>query len=137
MLTRDRPLKLSVLLDESVLRRRIGDKEVMHEQLRRLAVDAERPNVSVQILPLAANHPVIAESFAIFRFGRLDPDDPTTGKLLHDVVSTETLKRDFYVEGESETYLHTVALDVLRGESLDTGASKALILETAALWRGT
>src|ERR1700751_3392164 len=37
-------LELSVILDESVLQRRIGDDTVMYEQLQRLAADAERPN---------------------------------------------------------------------------------------------
>jgi Domain of unknown function (DUF5753) len=136
VLSRDQPLELAVVLDESVLHRRIGDPQVMYEQLQRLAREAERPNVSLRILPLHAEHPVIAESFAIFGFGRLKPEDPTAGALLHDVVTTETLKRDFYVEGESETHLHRVAFDILRGGSLDTTASMALIFETASsLWR--
>ncbi len=40
MLTRDPPRELAVVLDESVLRRRIGDTAVMHEQLQRLAREA-------------------------------------------------------------------------------------------------
>lgn len=137
VLSRNPPLELKVVLDESVLRRRIGDNDVMYEQLLRLAREAERPNVSVQILPFDVDHPVTAESFIVISFGRLNPDDPTAGALLHDVVSTETLKRDFYVDGESETHLHSVAFEILSGESLDPGASKALILETAnSLWHG-
>jgi transcriptional regulator with XRE-family HTH domain len=136
VLSRDPPLELSVVLDESVLHRKIGSQNVMYEQLQRLAREAERPNVSLQVFPLRADHPVIAESFLIFSFGRLNSEDPTAGILLHDVVSTETLKRDFYVEGESETYLHRLAFDILRSESLDPTASRALVLETAAsLWR--
>src|SRR5579862_6602514 len=49
-------LQLSVVLDESVLRRRIGDDAVMHEQLQRLAKEADRPNLRLQILPLDAQH---------------------------------------------------------------------------------
>src|ERR1700735_3729658 len=36
-------LQLSVVLDESVLLRRVGDDSVMYEQLQRLAQDADRP----------------------------------------------------------------------------------------------
>jgi len=47
-------LQLSVVLDESVLKRRIGDDTGMYDQLRRLAREAERPNLTLQILPLNA-----------------------------------------------------------------------------------
>ena len=51
-------LDLTVVIDESVLQRRVGDERVMHEQLRRLAQDADRPNVTLQILPLDGPHTV-------------------------------------------------------------------------------
>ena len=46
------PLKLAVVLDESVLYRVAGDGEVMAEQLDHLAGAAERPNIDVRVLPL-------------------------------------------------------------------------------------
>ena len=62
-------LQLSVVLDESILKRRIGDDFVMYEQLQRLALEADQPNLKVQILPLDAHHQVFGESFVIFGFG--------------------------------------------------------------------
>src|SRR5579863_5267633 len=53
-------LQLSVVLDESVLRRRIGDDAVMHEQLQRLAQEADRPNLRMQVLPLDVQHRVFS-----------------------------------------------------------------------------
>src|SRR6202035_3957468 len=47
-------LELSVVLDESVLKRRIGDEAVMYDQLQRLAEVAARPNVTLHIPPLNA-----------------------------------------------------------------------------------
>ncbi|MCP3816865.1 helix-turn-helix transcriptional regulator [Streptomyces sp. A3M-1-3] len=44
---------LSLVLDESVLRRQIGSAEVMRGQLRYLAESARRRNVTVQVLPLS------------------------------------------------------------------------------------
>src|SRR6266853_4551929 len=38
-------LRLSVVLDESVLKRRIGDESVMYEQLQRLVRDGARPKL--------------------------------------------------------------------------------------------
>ncbi|MFF5023872.1 helix-turn-helix transcriptional regulator [Streptomyces collinus] len=43
---------LELILDESVLRRPIGSWEVQRGQLRSLAEDAERDNVSVQVMPM-------------------------------------------------------------------------------------
>ena len=118
-------LRLSVVFDESILKRRIGDDVVMYEQLQRLAQAADRPNVTLQILPLDAQHRVFGESFVIFGFGA-DSD-----AMLQDVVSTEHLKSGFSLEGERETYLHRIAFEMLSEASLDPAASKALILETA------
>jgi transcriptional regulator with XRE-family HTH domain len=124
-------LQLTVVLDESVLTRRIGDESVMYEQLQRLAREADRPNLTMRILPLNAQHTVFGESFVIFGFGE-DSD-----AMLQDVVSTEQLRSGFTLEGERETYLHRIAYQMLAEASLDPVASKALILQTAqSYWSG-
>ena len=124
VLSRDR-LELSVVLDESVLRRRIGDDSVMYEQLQRLAREADRPNLTLQILPLDAQHTIFGESFVVFGFGE------DSAAMLQDVVSTEHMRSAFTLEGERETYLHRIAFQMLAEASLDPAASKALILQTA------
>ncbi|MGW5651415.1 helix-turn-helix domain-containing protein [Streptomyces humi] len=43
---------IELILEESVLRRPFGSWEVLRDQLRSLAEDAERDNVSVQVMPL-------------------------------------------------------------------------------------
>ena len=124
-------LQLSVVLDESVLKRRIGDEAVMYDQLQRLVKEADRPNLTLQVLPLDAQHSVFGDSFVIFGFGQ-DAD-----AMLQDVVSTEHLRSGFTLEGERETYLHRIAFQMLAEASLDPAASRALILETAeSHWSG-
>jgi len=124
-------VQLSVVLDESVLKRRIGDASVMYEQLQCLVREADRPNLTLQILPLDAQHTVFGESFVIFSFGT-DSD-----AMLQDVVSTEQLRSGFTLEGERETYLHRIAFQMLAQASLDPAASRALILEAAeSHWSG-
>jgi transcriptional regulator with XRE-family HTH domain len=118
-------LQLAVILDESVLKRQIGDAQVMHEQLERLIQEADRPNLTLQILPLGVPHTVLGESFVIFGFGT---DSDAT---LQEVVSTEQLRSGFTLEGEQETYLHQIAFQTLAEAALDPVASRALILETA------
>jgi transcriptional regulator with XRE-family HTH domain len=129
VLNRQPELQLSVVLDESVLKRRIGDELVMYEQLQRLVREADRPNLTLQVLPLATQHTVFGESFVIFSFGS---DEEA---MLQDVVSTEHLRTGYSVEGERDTYLHRIAFQMLAGTSLSPAASRAFILETAeAYW---
>ena len=124
-------LQLSIVLDESVLKRRIGSDVVMREQLQRLAREADRPNLTLRILPLDAQHTVVGESFVIFGFGE-DSD-----AMLQDVVSTEHMRSGYTVEAERDTYLHRIAFDTISDTALDPAASRALILETAqAHWSG-
>jgi transcriptional regulator with XRE-family HTH domain len=124
-------LQISVVLDESVLKRRIGNDSVMYEQLQRLAQEAERPNLTLQILPLDAQHTVFGESFVIFSFV-VDSD-----AALQEVVSTEQLKSGFTLEGERETYLHRIAFQMLADAALGPAASRTLILQTAeSHWSG-
>jgi transcriptional regulator with XRE-family HTH domain len=124
-------LQLSVVLDESVLKRRIGDDTGMYDQLRRLAREAERPNLTLQILPLNARHVIFGESFAIFGFGY------DSEAMMQDVVITEQLRNSFILEGERETYLHRIAFQMIADASLDPVASRDLILDAAeSYWSG-
>jgi transcriptional regulator with XRE-family HTH domain len=125
-------LQLSIVLDESVLKRRVGDEPVMYEQLQRLAREADRPNLTLRILPLEAQHTVFGESFVVFGF----KDD--TDAMMHDVVITEQLRNSVTLEGERETYLHRIAFQTLSDAALTPADSKAFILETAeSYWSGT
>jgi len=124
-------LQLSAVLDESILKRRIGGDSIMYEQLQRLVREADRPNLTLQVLPLDAQHSVFGESFEIFGFGT------DNEAMLQDVVSTEHMKSGFILEGERETYLHRIAFRTLAEASLDPASSRELILETAeSHWSG-
>jgi transcriptional regulator with XRE-family HTH domain len=125
VLTRDPAVRLSVVLDESCLRRRIGAEQVMYDQLSHLAELASRPNVTIRVLPLDAQHTVLGPAFVIFHF------EPFNDAILPDVVASEQLKNVFTVEGEQETHLHGLVFQSLVSTSLDADASRALILETA------
>ncbi len=125
-------LQLSVVLDESVLKRQVGDESVMYEQLQRLLQETDRPNLTLRILPLNAQHTVFGESFVIFGF-RDDSD-----AIVRDMVITEQLRSSVTLEGERETYLHRIAFQALWDASLDPATSRALILETAeSYWSDT
>ncbi len=125
-------LQLSVVLDESVLRRRVGDESLMYEQLQRLVREADRPNLTLQILPLDAQHMVFGESFVIFGF---QADSDATQQ---DVVITEQLRSSATLEGERETYLHRIAFQALSEAALSPAESRALIRDAAeSCWSGS
>lgn len=128
LLTRDPPLELSVVLDESTLLRKIGSRSVMYAQLQQLAETAELPNVTIQVLPFSSDRSLVAASFAILRFG---PEGPEGETMLHDVVSTESLQAEFYLEDDAVTYEHWLAFRGLSAGSLDPAESRKLILKLA------
>jgi len=126
VLTRDPPLELSVVLDQSVLQRRFGDQAVMHEQLMRLAEASELPNVAVRIHLLdTADSSLPTAAFSYMQFPHVH-DVP-----MNDIVSVEHLDGSFYIEEEEQTFRYRVAFEYLAGKSLDPEQSRALIRATA------
>jgi transcriptional regulator with XRE-family HTH domain len=130
MLAQDRQPELSFVLDESVLMRRVGDDDLMHRQLLFLADQSERPNVTLQVYPLQHQFAIMVNSFVVFRFG------PAGEALLHDVVSAETLKDQFLVQGDADTYLYGLAYEALASDALGADESRDLILDRARQWAG-
>jgi len=133
LLTRDPPLRLSVVIDEAVLLRKIGDHGLMHTQLRHLADVADLPNVELRIMPLSSRETsLVADSFTILSFG---PQATGEADKLADVVSTENVTSELYVEGETGTYLYRLVFQGLLNASLSPAESQHLIRRTAdGLW---
>lgn len=69
-LTGEDPLRLHAVIDEAVLCRVFGDRDVMREQLRHIRqLAADLPNVTVQVLPFSASaSPGVDGTFAILNF---------------------------------------------------------------------
>lgn len=130
VLTRDPPLQLSAVIDESALRRRFGDKTVMREQLRHLAESSELPNVEVRIYPMDWDYPPVPTGpFSYMRFPEAH-DVP-----LHDIVSVELFEGPYDIEDEDQTYRYRVAFEYLLERSLDPDQSRSLISATASeIW---
>jgi transcriptional regulator with XRE-family HTH domain len=78
ILTRPEPPHLHAILDESVLERSFGGDGAMRSQMRRLLEEAERPTVTLQIMPKgAAPHPGLDGALTLIHFA--DPDYPDMG----------------------------------------------------------
>jgi transcriptional regulator with XRE-family HTH domain len=95
-----------VVLDEAVLRRVIGGRQVMHAQLQRLIDAAELPNVTLQVLPFSVGaHAALDGDFTILRYR--DPEDP-------DVVFIENTGVDAYLEDPAVTRRYNSIFEHLR-----------------------
>lgn len=124
VLTGQNPPILKVVLDEAVLRRPIGGREVMREQLEALLEAGQQDNISIRVLPAAVGpHPGIGEgSFTIFKFPL--PMD-------RDVVFLESAAGPIYVEDLERVRRSTVTHTGISEKALSEEDSAALIGATA------
>ncbi len=64
------------VLDEAVLRRLIGGREVMREQMVSLLAACENPNIRLQVIPFdSGGHAAAGGAFSILRFPHEELDD--------------------------------------------------------------
>ena len=125
LLTRDPPPLVSAVIDESVLRRRIGAAPVMRAQLGRLAAISELPNVALRILPLDGEHMVGTGPFNYLKFRQLH-EVP-----LGDIVMQENLTGMDDIEDEGDVHQYKVAFESLTSNALSPEQSRALIAAVA------
>lgn len=103
VLRRSDPIELRLVLDESVLLRSIGPPGVMRGQLDRLAEACSEPNVTIQVLDLAAprGH-VLAGSFGILSFTEPGDADVACAEGIRGQVLIE--QRDAEVQALRQTF---------------------------------
>ncbi len=130
VLTRGEPLELSVVIDESVLRRQFGGREVMRGQLAHLADHSHRPNVQVRVLPLAGEHPIGTGSFTYMQFPQVHAVP------LADTVFVEQLVTNYRTDDEDDTYKYRLTFEHLTSKALPPAESAELIARTARDWWG-
>lgn len=113
------PLELWAVLDEAVLRRGVGGREVMVGQLRKLEEAAELPQVRLQVLPFAAGgHMGVTNSFVIFSFPRIAD---------LDVVVVDHLTSSLYVDRKEDVAAYTATFARLHARALPREESTAMI----------
>ncbi|MFG3059639.1 helix-turn-helix domain-containing protein [Streptomyces sp. NPDC048231] len=122
LLARPDAPQLWAIVDESVLMRVLGSREVMREQLEHLVEMAQYPHVTLQFVPLDvtnASAPAIPVTY--LRFGGLD---------LPDIVYLEHIRSANFLEDRDETEEYRMALDRLADEALNPRESVALLQRT-------
>lgn len=117
----DEPLELWAVLDEAVIRRPLGGKVVMREQLQHLAQSAKRPNITIQIIPeRAGGHPGLGGAFSLLEF---EEDQP--------VVYVDSPAGNLYLEKKPDVRRFASVFDLLRAVALAPDESSALIERAA------
>jgi transcriptional regulator with XRE-family HTH domain len=111
LLDRADPPLLFFILDEAVVRRLVGGKAVMRRQVRRIIELADRPYVTVEIVPFSAGvHPGLQGPFVVHEFP--DPADD-------DVLYLESPVGDVISRDDPEEILrYREAFEELRQLSL-------------------
>jgi hypothetical protein len=102
VLRRAEPPLFWVVIDEAVLRRRIGGPRVMREQLESLSEAAQLPHVRIQIMPFHAGTQAAGCPFVVLRFP--EPELP-------DMVYVEQLTSALYLDKPADVERYTMVLD--------------------------
>ncbi|MEV0940358.1 helix-turn-helix transcriptional regulator [Micromonospora wenchangensis] len=125
VLSRDRPPLLTAVIDEYVLRRRIGESEVMREQLHHLVkLGSALPRVRIQVVPQTAGaYPGINGPFVIATSGQGEDVVYQEGQLHGQVIDRSDFLRQMVEVWES-----------IRGEALSQQQSLELMAEMAETW---
>ncbi|MFD5032105.1 helix-turn-helix domain-containing protein [Streptomyces sp. NPDC058405] len=120
LLKPDAPI-LWILLEEAVLRRPVGDADVMRAQIDRLLEATAMPNVTLQIMPFAVGpHLGAFGPFHLFRFDLTE---------LPDVVYTENLTGAVYMDQRPDVAAYLEVLDNMSARAALVDGSRAFLRE--------
>ncbi|MEU2869128.1 helix-turn-helix transcriptional regulator [Streptomyces olivoreticuli] len=122
----DNPLRLWAVIDESALRRIVGNRAIMQEQMRKLVEFSMEPHITVQVLPYDVGaHPGMYGKFCILEFN--DPQDAST-------VYLEGITSDLYLEKPNDVQTYSVMYEHLRMQALNAEHSRQFIEQVGEEW---
>ncbi|TDB86346.1 XRE family transcriptional regulator [Actinomadura sp. 7K534] len=113
----DDPPHTFLVLDESVIRRNVGGKEVMHDQLTHLLEMGRRERCQLQIVPYDTGyHAGLTGSFILLGF----EDGP-------EIAYTESSGEGMLLKQRDRVALQAVTWDLVQGHTLSVEESLAMI----------
>jgi hypothetical protein len=127
VLDRDDPPapEIWAVLDEAVIRRVVGGRDVMRAQLKRLGEASSQPWITLQVLPFSAG----AHMAAYGAFSLFDPSDPA----FPVTASTDRPAGTLIEDDPASIAQYTRIFDHLRATALNPVESRALISEAISL----
>lgn len=129
LLTEAQAPRLWVVLDEAVLQRPVGGRQVMDEQLQRLIDAASPPKVTIQVLPFRIGvHAGLDGEFTILSYD--DPADP-------DLVYLETMADERFEESPAVTRRYNAIFNELRAAALNPAESVRTLVNVQQALRRT
>ncbi|MEU4763469.1 helix-turn-helix transcriptional regulator [Actinosynnema sp. NPDC023794] len=115
LLSRNPPLKLSVIIEQGVLERPFHDQGAQRRQIRHLIDAGERPNITVRVVPADAElHGGLSGPFVILRYD----EDPSL-VLLENKVASLFIDEDDRIEVFEATWAALRRLAYTPEETLD------------------
>ncbi|MFJ5709667.1 MULTISPECIES: helix-turn-helix transcriptional regulator [unclassified Streptomyces] len=119
----ERPLRLWAVIDEAALRRVVGNRQVMVEQLEHLVEQSHLPHVTVQVLPFDTGaHPGISGQYSILEF----PDASDSS-----VVYIEGVTSDLYLEKGPDVSKYSFMYEHLRAQALGVEQTREFVADIA------
>ncbi|MFD3518355.1 helix-turn-helix domain-containing protein [Streptomyces sp. NPDC058657] len=126
-LTGETPMEFWAILAEGVLRQQVGESAVMRAQLEHIAVMAELPHITVQVLPFSRGvHPGMFGPYLLLSF-------PQVASM--DLVLTETPTGNIWIERETDVARYQDLFDTARTTALPATESLDFIRRTAKEFR--
>ncbi|KMS69676.1 XRE family transcriptional regulator [Streptomyces viridochromogenes] len=121
--TEENPLRLWTVMDEAALRRVVGNRSLMRDQLEQLVEQSQLPHVTVQVIPFEMGaHPGLNGQYAILEF----PDAADSS-----VVYIEGVTSDLYLEKANDVQKYSVMYEHLRAQALNVDQSRQFIADIA------
>jgi transcriptional regulator with XRE-family HTH domain len=118
--------QVSFVLSESSLRRLVGDRELMADQLRHIAEIARLRNAQIQVLPFeAATAPRATHDFKLFRV----PSPGNAGPL--EFIYVEDFTDGRYLDRHDDVHAYNLLWQQLVAAALDPVKSEKFILRVA------
>ncbi|MFF3503769.1 helix-turn-helix domain-containing protein [Streptomyces sp. NPDC003247] len=119
----ENPLRLWTVMDEAALRRVVGNRSLMRDQLEYLVEQSQLPHVTVQVIPFEMGaHPGLNGQYAILEF----PDASDSS-----VVYIEGVTSDLYLEKPNDVQKYSVMYEHLRAQALNVDQSRQFIADIA------
>ena len=120
LLTKEKPLNFSAVIDEAVLHRLVGGSTVMGAQLQHVVDMAALPNVTIQVIPYSSGaHPALESTFYILDFADAVPS----------VIYVEGLVGWIYLERAQDIGRYRSVFERLSSIALPAEESTKLVAE--------